>query len=93
MVRHIVMWKFQPGTEQRQEEFFKGLRGLLGVVPQLKSCQVIRGERAGNCDAALLAEFDSMEDLEAYLADPRHKAVSALCKAIRTDRAAVDFTV
>ena len=28
--------------------------------------------------------------LEAYKNDPRHKAVSALCKSIRTDRAAVD---
>ena len=28
--------------------------------------------------------------LETYKNDPRHKAVSALCKSIRTDRAAVD---
>ena len=30
------------------------------------------------------------EALERYKNDPRHKAVSALCKSIRTDRAAVD---
>ena len=36
-------------------------------------------------------EFDSMEDLAAYKVDPRHVAASALCKAIRVDRVAVDY--
>ena len=44
MLRHIVMWKFRPGTEAERDLFLTGL----------------------------------------------HKAVSALCKSIRTDRAAVD---
>ena len=34
-----------------------------------------------------------MEDLSAYKMDPRHVEVSALCKAIRTDRVAVDYEV
>ena len=33
----------------------------------------------------------SAADLEAYKNDPRHKAVSALCKSIREDRVAVDY--
>lgn len=28
MIRHIVMWKFRPGTEAEQTRFFEGLRGL-----------------------------------------------------------------
>ena len=35
MIRHIVMWKFRPGTEKEQEEFLTGLRNLQGVIPQL----------------------------------------------------------
>ena len=35
----------------------------------------------------------SMEDLEIYKKDPRHVAVSGICKAIRTDRTAVDYEV
>ena len=31
MIKHIVMWKFNPGTEARQREFLDGLRGLFGV--------------------------------------------------------------
>ena len=41
-------------------------------------------------DAALISEFADRAALERYKQDPRHKAVSALCKSIRTDRAAVD---
>jgi hypothetical protein len=39
----------------------------------------------------LVSEFESLEALDQYKNDPRHKAVSALCKSIRTDRVAVDY--
>ena len=91
MIRHIVMWKFRPGTEAEQAAFLEGLRGLLGVVPQLRRCEVARNVGQGNYDAVLVSDFDSLEDLAAYKADPRHQAVSALCKSIRTDRVAVDY--
>ena len=91
MIRHIVMWKFRPGTEAEQAKFLEGLRGLQGVVPQLKRSEVAVNVGAGNYDAVLVSEFDSLEDLDAYKNDPRHKAVSALCKSIREDRVAVDY--
>ena len=45
----------------------------------------------GNYDAVLVSEFESPEALDTYKNDPRHKAVSALCKSIREDRVAVDY--
>lgn len=93
MIRHIVMWKFRPGTEAEQSRFFEGLRGLQGVVPQLLRCEVAVNVGKGNYDAVLVSDFESLTDLEAYKNDPRHKAVSALCKSIREDRAAVDYEV
>ncbi len=93
MIRHIVMWKFRPGTEGAQEQFLSGLRALQGVVPQLLRSEVARNVAPGNYDAVLVSEFRSLEDLEAYKNDPRHKAVSALCKSIREDRVAVDYEV
>lgn len=93
MIRHIVMWKFRPGTEAEQEQFLSGLRALQGVIPQLLSSEVARNVGAGNYDAVLVSEFNSPEDLDAYKNDPRHKAVSALCKSIREDRVAVDYEV
>ena len=91
MVRHIVMWKFRPGTEAEQNQFFDGLRSLKGVIPQLLHTEVAVNIGEGNYDAVLITEFESMEALKIYMNDPRHKAVSALCKSIREDRVAVDY--
>lgn len=91
MIRHIVMWKFQSNTEEQQKAFLTKLQGLYGVIPQLKACEVAVNVGEGNYDAVLVSEFESLEDLETYKNDPRHKAVSALCKSIRTDRVAVDY--
>ena len=93
MIKHIVMWKFRPGTEAEQEKFLKELQALQGVIPQLVRSEVARNVAPGNYDAVLVSEFQSLEDLEAYKKDPRHQAVSALCKSIREDRTAVDYEV
>jgi hypothetical protein len=92
MIRHIVLWRFLPGTEAQQEEFLTRLRGLEGVLPQIVRLDA-RHTVGGSCDAALVADFRSREDLAAYQNDPRHKAVSALCKAIRTDRISADLEI
>ena len=81
MIRHIVMWKFREGTEEKADE----------VIPQLKKCEVARNIGEGNYDAVLVSEFESMDDLNAYKVDPRHVAVSDICKSIRADRVAVDY--
>ncbi|WP_298029127.1 Dabb family protein [uncultured Dysosmobacter sp.] len=91
MIRHIVMWKFCPGTEAEQAKFLSSLRDLQGVIPQLLRSEVAVNVGKGNYDAVLVSEFESLEALNAYKNDPRHKAVSALCKSIREDRVAVDY--
>ena len=87
----MVMWKLGPGTEVEQERFLAGRQGLQGVIPQLRRSEVARSVGADNYDAVLVSEFDTLADLELYKNDPRHKAVSALCKSIREDRVAVDY--
>ncbi|MBU5626571.1 Dabb family protein [Oscillibacter sp. MSJ-2] len=91
MIRHIVMWKFRPGTAAEQSQFLEGLRSLQGVIPQLKKSEVAVNVGEGNYDAVLVSEFESLEDLAMYKKDPRHVAVSSLCKSIREDRVAVDY--
>lgn len=93
MIKHVVMWKFRPGTEAEQARFLEGLRGLYGVIPQIREQEVGVNRLEGNYDAVLISLFDTLEDLNAYKTDPRHLAVSAICKAIRTDRVAVDYEV
>jgi hypothetical protein len=87
------MWKFRPETDTEQARFLEGLRNLQGVIPQLLKSEVAVNVGQGNYDAVLVSVFDSMEDLETYKKDPRHAAVSGICKAIRTDRTAVDYEV
>lgn len=92
MVTHVVLWKFKPGTEKEQERFLTGLKGLFGVIPEIRT-QKVRRSIAENSefDAILISTFDSMEALEAYRQDPRHLAVSDLCKEIRISRSAFDY--
>ena len=91
MIRHIVMWKFRPDTQAEQAQFLDGLRGLQGVIPQLLRSAVAVNVGEGNYDAVLVSEFEDLAALETYKNDPRHQAVSALCKSIREDRVAVDY--
>lgn len=55
MLRHIVMWKFRPGTEAERDLFLTGLQGLYGAIPELKSCQVLRGMEGSDYDAVLIS--------------------------------------
>ena len=92
MIRHVVMWKFKAGTEAQRDEFLTKLKGLYGVIPQIRAQEIgVDVAGGGNYDAVLVCDFDSLKDLEAYKTDPRHVAVSDLCKSIREDRVAVDW--
>ena len=92
MITHVVLWKFKPGTETEQERFLSGLRGLFGVIPEIKAQEVKRPFNPdAEYDAILISKFDSMEALARYKVDPRHVAVSDICKSIRTVRSAFDF--
>ncbi len=92
MIRHVVMWQFKEDEEENMHRFLEGLKALDGQIPALKSMEIgVSMNPANNFDAVLIAEFDSMEDLETYKNDPRHQAVAKICKAIRRERAAVDF--
>ena len=93
MIRHVVMWKFRPGTEAEQRQFLEGLRALQGVIPQLLRSEVAVNMGTGTYDAVLVSEFADRAGLEAYQQDPRHKAVSALCASIRLERASVDWEI
>lgn len=61
------------------------------MIPQLLRCEVAVNVGKDNYDAVLISDFASLQDLETYKNDPRHKAVSSLCKSIREDRVAVDY--
>lgn len=94
MIRHIVVWKFRKGEEENMKKFLAGLDALYGVIPEIKFAQTgVNCGAEGNYDACLISDFEDLAALERYKNDPRHVAVSNLCKSIREDRVAVDFEI
>ena len=91
MIRHIVMWKFRRATEEKANEFRPKLAPRDGVIRHLKKGEFARNIGKDNYDAVLVSEVETMDDLNAYKVDPRHVAVSDICKSIRADRVAVDY--
>lgn len=94
MIRHVIMWKFREGEEENMHRFLNGLKALDGVIPEIRRMEVgVNVLEKNNYDACLIADFDDLEALERYKKDPRHVAVSTLCKSIRETRGAVDFEI
>ena len=94
MIRHIVMWKFREGTEEQRDLFLQGLSELYGVIPEIRKQEIHRSAVPdSDYDAVLISDFDSLETLDRYKKDPRHQAVSGLCKSIRISRSAIDFEI
>jgi len=94
MIRHVIMWKFKAGEEENMHKFLNGLKALDGVIPEILRMEVgVNCLDGNNYDACLIADFEDAEALNRYKKDPRHVAVSTLCKSIRESRGAVDFEV
>lgn len=92
MIKHIVCWKFKPGSNALRDRFLAGLQGLKGQIDCLKSLQTgVNINPDETFSATLICEFDSLADLKKYSTDPRHLAVAALIKPICEQRVAVDF--
>ena len=94
MIRHVIMWKFRQGEEENMHRFLNDLKALYGVIPEILSMEVgVNCKDGNNYDACLIADFEDFDALERYKNDPRHVAVSRLCKSIRESRGAVDFLI
>ena len=94
MIRQVIMWKFNAGEEENMRKFLAGLQALDGVIPEILRMEIgVNCKDGNNFDACLIADFEDLIALERYKHDPRHVAVSQLCKSIRSARGAVDFEV
>lgn len=99
MVKHIVMFKFLDSAEGRSKRENVSiaadmLRNLQGKIPQLLKSEVkVNSEDANpdNYDLVLVADYQSWEDLHAYIVHPLHKAVGEFMKGVRESRACVDY--
>ncbi|WP_217182881.1 Dabb family protein [Streptomyces sp. AC495_CC817] len=99
MIRHVVSWKLAAEDAsvraEQAAEVARRLNALDGVVPQLRA--ISAGANAAypdaNWDIALVADVDSIDDLEAYQVHPAHEEVVAYVRSVVASRVAVDFEV
>ena len=92
------MWKLKPEAEghtaQENAQWMKEhLEALMGVVPELLSCEVGINVVDGKYDACLVSTFASLDDLDAYKKHPAHVAISTYCNKVRESRVACDFVI
>jgi len=94
MIRHIVFFKFKPGTTDAQiDKLAEGLMGLPARIAEIKGFEcgrdLIHSERS--FDFALNSAFADMEALQRYQVHPDHQQVVAYVREISEKVVAVDY--
>jgi predicted metal-dependent HD superfamily phosphohydrolase len=95
-IRHVVSWKLAATEEEERAQHAAGvklgLEALPAVIPQIRHLQVGTTVTPGDdFDVVLISDFDSLEDLRAYVEHPVHQEVAAYIRSVVSGRAAVDY--
>lgn len=78
MIKHVVLLNWKDGVTQDQiDGLTDAFLGLTAEIPQIKSYQFGQdlGLMPGNASYAIVAEFDSEQDLQAYIVHPAHQKI------------------
>lgn len=93
MITHVVLFKLKDRSAESIEKARMVLSSLHGRVPVLRHLEVgsdvVRSERS--YDIALIAKFDTLDDLDAYQSHPFHVEVASYMAGVRESACAVDF--
>lgn len=99
MIRHIVTWKLQAEDDAAKSaavaEITEALLALQAQIPQARGLTVGRNVAYPdkNWDIVLTADFETLDDLDAYQVHPAHLAAAEVVRARVSARACVDFEV
>jgi hypothetical protein len=95
MIRHVVLFRFQPeATAEQREALTAQLRALPAQIPELRAYHVgpDAGLNPGNFEFAVTADFDDVSDYRVYADHPVHQAVIAdYVRPILAERVAVQY--
>lgn len=99
MIRHIVSWKLKAEDEAEKAvaaaEIAAALEALPAHIPEVLSLSVARNVAypEKNFDVILIADFETLDGLDAYQVHPEHIRAAGVVGARVTARACVDFEV
>lgn len=91
MITHIVFFKLKDkGNIERTREVLSAMEGKIPVLRHLEvGVDVLKTDRS--YDLALLAKFDSLEDLQIYQDHPVHQEVIKYIGTVKESVLAVDY--
>ena len=96
-VKHIVIWNLNAADDTARDRdaarIDELLTGLVGTVESIRSLEVVRNVAypETNGDVAVVAEFDDVEGLDAYVVHPAHQEAAAEIRTLVTGRGAIDY--
>jgi hypothetical protein len=96
VIRHVVMIKFKPEFDQSsREDWAERARKMPQEIAEIRSFtlgfDVFGVERSW--DAAIVADFDTIEDVRTYAVHPAHLPVSAISVPNSEHMVSVDFVL
>lgn len=96
MIRHVVMFRFADTfTDEIRSEWVSGLERIKGNIPGMVSLShgpdLLSTEHSW--DHVIIADFESVEDIEVYNTHPLHEAIKPLSLPNVEELAYVDFEV
>lgn len=94
MIRHVCMFSIKEENKEANIAEFTRRGRELGAFPGIMSAEVVRcieGAPNANFDVALVFDFNTIEDLNAYQVSPEHVEFGKFVGGIRKERACIDY--
>ena len=94
LIRHTVLFKFKPGFPSADKQaWIDGLNNMTGKIPGMLSlshgADVLNTERS--FDYAIVADFETVEDIAVYNTHPLHEPLKAFSFPNSQQILSVDF--
>lgn len=94
MIRHVAVFRFKPEfTQEQRQDWIEMVSDLPQSIPEVKAMSigtdVLRGPLS--YDVGLVADFESLEDLDTYSRHPKHDEVLAVSGPVKEHLAMADF--
>ena len=96
MIRHVAVFRFVPEFTEEQRDVWIGMvADLPNHIPEIRAMSIGKDVLNGpmSHEVAIVADFDSLEDLATYSSHPAHQPVLDMSGPVKQSLAVVDFEI